>query len=181
MKKTRKRVFRKKQYMSGDGMVTSIWGPSMWHYLHTVSFNYPNKPTSQDKKNYRNLILNMQNTLPCGHCRENLKKNFKKLPLKMSDMKDRDSFSRYVYKLHELINKMLGKKSGLSFCDVRERYEHFRSRCLGKTRKVKPNKESGCTEPLYGKKAKCVIQIVPHNKKCDTMQIDKKCIHEREQ
>ena len=50
MKKTRKRVFRKKQYMSGDGMVTSIWGPSMWHYLHTVSFNYPNKPTSQDKK-----------------------------------------------------------------------------------------------------------------------------------
>ena len=33
-------------------MVTSIWGPNMWHYLHTISFNYPIKPTIDDKKNY---------------------------------------------------------------------------------------------------------------------------------
>ena len=41
-----------------------------------------------------------------------------------------------------------------------------------KTRK----KESGCTQPLYGKKSKCVIKIVPHDTKCKTMNIDKKCI-----
>ena len=57
---SKKRIFTKKQYNSGDGMLTSIWGPSMWHYLHTVSFNYPIKPTSEDKKKYRELILNMQ-------------------------------------------------------------------------------------------------------------------------
>ena len=44
-------------------------------------------------------------------------------------MKDRNQFSRYVYRLHERINKNLGKDSGLSYCDVRERYEHFRARC----------------------------------------------------
>ena len=125
-KKTKKRVFKRKDYKSGDGMLTTIWGPSMWHYLHTMSFNYPIKPTLQDKKNYRKFILNLQNTLPCGNCRKNLKNNFKAHPLTKECMKNRNSFSRYIYKLHEVINKMLGKKSGLSYCDVRERYEHFR-------------------------------------------------------
>ena len=31
-KKKDKRVFTKKNYMSGDGMLTTVWGPSMWHY-----------------------------------------------------------------------------------------------------------------------------------------------------
>ena len=32
-----------------------------------------------------------------------------------------------VYKLHEEINSMLGKKSGLTYEAVRERYEMFRA------------------------------------------------------
>ena len=183
--KNKRRTFKKKEYASGDGMLTTVWGPSMWHYLHTMSFNYPAKPTSADKKHYRDFILNMQNVLPCRHCRENLKRNLKAHPLRMCDMKNRDRFSRWVYKLHETVNKMLGKKSGLSYCDVRERYEHFRARCtdekpkIFKFRKTR-KKEKGCTEPLYGKKAKCVIKIVPQDKKCKTMQIDEKCIKRRD-
>jgi hypothetical protein len=94
-------------------------------------------------------------------------------------MANRDQFSRFIYKLHETVNKLLGKTSGLSYCDVRERYEHFRSRCtlddkpkLFEFKKVedKPAKngkgiEKGCTEPLYGKKAKCIIKIVPQEEK----------------
>tara|TARA_B110000483_G_scaffold240497_1_gene321242 strand:+ start:15872 stop:16471 length:600 start_codon:yes stop_codon:yes gene_type:complete len=179
-----KRVYKKKEYSSGDGMLTAVWGPSMWHYLHTMSFNYPVKPTLNDKRNYRNSILNLQNVLPCGHCRENLKRNFKAHPLKRCVMKNRETFSRYVYKLHETVNKMLNKKSGLTYGDVRERYEHFRSRCTKEKPKMfnfrkTHKKEKGCTEPLYGKKSKCVIKIVPQEEKCKTMQIDKKCIKTR--
>ena len=58
-KKTQ-RVYNKKHFLSGDGMLTTVWGPSTVHYLHTVSFNYPVKPTTKDKINYKNLILNMQ-------------------------------------------------------------------------------------------------------------------------
>ena len=183
-KRKKNKTYKKKHYNSGDGMLTTVWGPSIWHFLHTMSFNYPINPTKTDKKNYRNFILNLQNILPCKYCRMNLKRNFKAHPLKMCDMKNRDSFSKYIYKLHEVINKMLKKKSGLSYCDVRERYEHFRARCTDenprlfnfrKTRK----KEKGCTEPLYGKKAKCIIKIVPQEQKCKTMQIDKKCIKKR--
>lgn len=178
--KIKKKVFTKKQYNSGDGMLTSIWGPSMWHYLHTMSFNYPVEPSKENKHYYKEFVKNLQYTLPCKYCRINLKNNFKAHPIKECHMKDRESFSRYVYELHELVNKMLNKKSGLKYCDVRERYEHFRARCSNEKPKIfkfnKTKKEKGCTEPLYGKKAKCIIKIVPHEKKCKTLEIDNKCL-----
>lgn len=156
------RVFKKQHYNSGDGMLTTVWGPPTWHSLHTISFNYPVHPTCQDKTNYRNHILNLRFVLPCGKCRLNLCKNFKKLPLTMKHMESRETFSKYVYDLHEVINKMLGKKSALSYNDVRERYEHFRARC--NTIIDIKNKENGCTEPIYGEKSKCVLHIVPQKK-----------------
>ena len=179
--KIKKRVFTKKQYNSGDGMLTSVWGPSMWHYLHTMSFNYPVEPSKENKHYYKEFVKNLQYTLPCKYCRINLKNNFKAHPIKECHMKDRESFSRYIYELHELVNKMLNKKSGLKYCDVRERYEHFRARCSNEKPKIfkfnkTKKKEKGCTEPLYGKKAKCIIKIVPHEKKCKTLEIDNKCL-----
>ena len=127
--KTKKRIFTKKDFDAGDGFLTSVWGPALWHSLHTISFNYPTKPSNTDKNHYRRFMLSLVNILPCKYCRENLKKNYKVFPLTMGCMKDRNSFSRYVYRLHERINKNLGKDSGLSYCDIRERYEHFRARC----------------------------------------------------
>ncbi len=181
---TSKTPYSVDDYNSGDGMLTMVWGPSMWHYLHTMSFNYPVYPTCDDKKHYREFILNLQNVLPCGKCRKNLKKNFNRLPLTMEDMESRETFSKYIYNLHEVINKMLHKKSGLTYDMDRDRYEHFRSRCTKsynalkkrrKTVKKKPS-EKGCTEPLYGEKSKCVIKIVPQSTKTETFQMDKKCI-----
>jgi len=190
-KKVKKRTFKKSDYDSGDGMLTTVWGPSMWHFLHTMSFNYPVNPLPEDKVHYRDFILSLRYILPCKYCRQNLTNNLKADPLTMAHMASRDTFSRFVYKLHETVNKLLKKTSGLSYCDVRERYEHFRSRCtdekpkvfsVTKTRKAnhKKDKEKGCTEPLYGKKSKCIIKIVPQEEKCKTMQIDKKCIKTRD-
>ena len=59
-KKTKKNIFSKKEYSSGDGMLTTVWGPSMWHYLHTMSFNYPVNPSEEDKKHYKEFIINLQ-------------------------------------------------------------------------------------------------------------------------
>jgi len=190
-KNTLKRVFKKNDYYSGDGFLTSTWGPPLWHALHTMSFNYPVNPSLEDKQHYKDFILSLQNVLPCGACRKNLKTNLRQLPLTISDMKNRDTFSRYIYNLHELVNHMLKKSSGLSYCEVRERYEHFRSRCSEEKPKIFPfvnlnkatrsKKEKGCTEPLYGEKSKCILKIVPQTDKGETMQIDKKCIKTREQ
>ena len=194
-KKTRKnktkKVYDKGDFSSGDGMLTSVWGPSLWHYMHTMSFNYPVKPTKQDKKSYKEFVLSLKNVLPCGYCRLNFVKNLKSVPLRKLDLKNRCNFSKWMFRLHEHINKMLGKKSGLTYKKVQERYEHFRARCTididkktnliklkQKTRKRK-KKEKGCVEPLYGKKSKCIIKIVPNDKKEPTFQMDDKCKKKR--
>ena len=186
--KTIKRVFTKNDYESGDGMMTKIWGPAAWHFLHTMSFNYPVNPTKEQKIQYRNFVLNLRNVLPCKYCRINLANNLKKKPLQMCHMKSRETFSRYIYELHETVNKMLGKKSHLTYCEVRDRYENFRSRCTQekptvftfKKTTTRKKREKGCTQPLYGKKAKCVINIVPQEDKSATFQINKECIKTRE-
>lgn len=186
-RKTTKRIFTRKDYNAGDGMLTTVWGPPMWHYLHTMSFNYPVNPTKEDKRNYRDFVLNLRYVLPCKYCRMNLKTNLRQMPLTMTHMKDRESFSRYIYELHELVNRMLKKSSGLSYCDVRERYEHFRARCTDENPKLfkfkrlntRKKKEKGCTEPLYGKKSKCVLNIVPQDEKVATLKIDDKCVKTR--
>lgn len=180
---SKSKTYSAKDYKSSDGFLTAVWGPMMWSYLHTMSFNYPTEPTNENKIHYRSFVLNLKNVLPCKFCRLNLTKNFKVLPLTMAEMKNRETFSRYVYKLHELVNKMLNKSSGLSYEDVRDRYENFRSRCTldksatkPKEEVVKEVKEKGCTVPLYGKKSKCVIKIVPQEENQETFQMDKKCI-----
>jgi hypothetical protein len=66
------RAFTKKDFHSGDGMLTTVWGPSMWHFLHTMSFNYPVSPTPEQKQHYMEFILNLRNILPCKYCRMNL-------------------------------------------------------------------------------------------------------------
>ena len=199
-----KMVYDENDYYSNDGMLTSVWGPSMWHFLHTMSFNFPVNPTGTDKKHYIDFIYSLRSVLPCGKCRKNLKNNFKKLPLRMEHMKSRDTFSKYIFELHEVINQMLNKKSGLTYEIVRERYEHFRSRCTKDLKEIKSKKkhhdrimagfkknqtvrakklmkekEKGCIEPLYGEKSKCILKIVPQTEKCDSFQIDKKCIKQK--
>lgn len=216
-KRKTKKTYSKNDYSSGDGFLTTVWGPMMWSYLHTMSFNYPVNPTSADKKHYRDFMINLQFVLPCKYCRMNLANNFKKSPIMACNMANRDAFSRYVYNLHETVNKMLKKKVHLTYCEVRDRYENFRSRCtsenptifsfhkanekdtgskeeqrLNKEQDIEKEKDKdkekdkekdkgkengkGCTEPLYGKKSKCVIKIVPQEEKQATFQMDKKCI-----
>ena len=168
-----KKVFDINDYESNDGMMTSVWGPALWHVLHTMSFNYPVNPTKEDKYNYGNYIYSLGKVLPCGACRKNLVKNLKATPLTAHALKNRNNFSRWMYRLHETVNKMLGKKSGLTYAQVRDRYEHFRARCIEQPFQKKI--ESGCTKSTYGLKSKCVLSIVPKQMKCSTFNFDKRC------
>ena len=62
-------------------MMTAIWGPALWHVLHTISFNYPVNPTPSDMINYRNFVETLQFVLPCRYCRENFTDNLRDFPL----------------------------------------------------------------------------------------------------
>jgi len=175
-------IFNEEDYKSGDGMLTTVWGPPLWHFLHTMSFNYPINPTTEEKKHYMEFIKSLEYILPCKYCRVNFKKNLKTLPLTLEVMKSRYTFSKYVFELHELINKMLNKKSNMNYEDVRETYEHFRARCTESKRrkKRKTKKEMGCVKPLYGEKSKCILRIIPQKIKTKSFEVDKKCIKRRD-
>lgn len=153
-----KKKFTNIHYMSNDGMVTRIWGPPLWFYLHTMSFNFPVNPTSKQKKEYYNFIKSLEGVLPCGACRKNLKKNLKKANFGMNVFKTRDTFSRFIYNLHNIINEMLHKpKPYPKFEEIRDRYEILRASCSKNTN----GKEDGCEDSIRTKKEyKCYIDII---------------------
>jgi len=175
--KNKKQIFDQTHYQSGDGMLTSVWGPSLWHFLHTLSFNYPIRPTNKQKEYHYDFMTNLQNILPCSHCRNNLTSNLKKANFTRAVLKNRMTFSKFMYNLHQEVNCMLGKKCNLTYEQIRFRYEHFRSRCLDKKKKtVKTSKfEDGCTDPLYGRKSKCILRVVPKNSRERTFNMSPKC------
>ena len=151
-------------YKSNDGMMTYIWGPPLWHFLHTMSFNYPVNPSDTDKENYKNYIMSMGKILPCKYCRDNFKDNIKNVPLyKNGALKNRENFSKWMFDFHNEVNKQLGKPIHKNYNEVRDMYETFRARC-GNNNNSK--KELGCTNPINKIKKKCVLYILPKNKKC---------------
>lgn len=161
--KTQKRRYSLKDYRSNDGMQTNVWGPPFWFTLHMISFNYPISPTKIQKKQYKKFMQSLRYVLPCGKCRENLSKNYEVLPLHDNVFTNRESFSKYIYLLHEQVNKMLGKQSHLSYCDVRDKYEGFRANChLDRIAGV----HKGCTIPKHNRtRKKCILKMKSLTKK----------------
>lgn len=167
-------IFNPEDFLSNNGFLTNVWGPPFWFILHIISFNYPVKPSETEKKNYYNFIMSLKNILPCGSCRVNVIKNLKNIKFSKSKMKNRDTFSKAIYDLHEEVNKMLNKKNNLSYNDIRDIYENLRARCI---QQKKTNKEDGCIKPLYGMKSKCSIEIIPQKKiQKQSIKFDKRCI-----
>jgi len=185
-KKSKQFTFSSEDYKDDSGFQTSIWGPSTWLFLHTISFNYPLHPTKEQKKYYKDFIYSLRNILPCKYCRQNLTKNLKQRPLLEKDLKDRESFSRYIYNLHNTVNRLLHKKVNISYEEVRDKYENFRAKCSSSsnsrnnnTQKRKSSHKNTCEVPYHGVKSKCVLRIVPKDKKTETLKINKKCFYKK--
>ena len=101
--------FIDKDFSSQDGMLTYVWGPPFWHFLHTMSFNYPINPTIDDKNKYEIFIRSIGFILPCKYCRDNYYNNLKTINFNERDFDNRESFSTMVYNLHDAVNKQLNK------------------------------------------------------------------------
>ena len=147
-------------FNSGNGMASSVWGPALWHFLHIVSFNYPHNPTEQQKREYTSFIRSLEHVLPCSYCRRNFPKNLKAVPLTRYALKNRRTFSRWMYRFHNEVNRMLGKSYDKSYEDVKTHYCSFRADC---TEKVRSAKEHSCKNKKGNKK--CVLKIVNDIKK----------------
>lgn len=173
-------VYSDNDYMSGDGIQTAIFGPVFWAAIHMVSFNYPPHPSTQQKQQYENWLRATGNILPCKYCRDNFESNLQAACISKEVFHSRDSFSRFCYRLHSEVNRMLGKPTNVTFEQVRAMYEGFRSRCLTEAQKAQlanNNHELGCVFPAHkGTKGKCVISVIPANSPpADSFQVSDAC------
>jgi hypothetical protein len=159
--------------MSTNGFLTDIWGPMLWSVLHIISLNYPEHPEEHHKDEYYNFIISLQHVLPCGACRENMVNNLKTVKFsKLHSLKNRESFSHWVYDFHSEVNRTLNKTSQPTFEEMKETYEMFRAKC-GKPKK---GTEKGCIVPVNHVKTKCILSIIPYHLPTNgSIVVDKRC------
>jgi hypothetical protein len=89
-------------------MTPEKWGPPMWKFLHVVTFTYPKNPSLITKKKYFSFIKDFKNVIPCQTCREGYVKAIKDFNIEI--LKNPETFSRWMVKVHNRVNKKLGKE-----------------------------------------------------------------------
>jgi hypothetical protein len=102
-------------------MNQNIWGPHLWFSLHSISFNYPLKPTIEDKHNYKNFFLNLQEVIPCSVCKKNYKRHLNEHPIQ-DYLDNRKSLVYWLIDMHNMVNVEIGKKL-FSYDIVIKKYE----------------------------------------------------------
>lgn len=131
-----------------NGLITKIWGPHFWVSLHCVTFGFPIMPTENDKKNYRIYFESLANVLPCKYCQVSYTHFINSEPTKLTDdiFSSRDTLTKWLYLLHERVNKKLGVDYDVPYEQVVEKYESFRATCSTNKPKV-----TGCSMPANTK------------------------------
>ena len=91
-----------------------VWGPYGWKFMHFVALAYPQKPTADDKKNYKTFFESIQNILPCALCSNNYKKHLLELPLTDTVLESNVNLVRWSIDRHNKDN-VLNKKEPMGY------------------------------------------------------------------
>lgn len=87
---------------------TSVWGPPMWLTLTVIALGYPANPTYTDKRAAKEFIESLVHLIPCSICRDHYRQHLQANPISPS-LDSRKDFFQWVVKLHNIVNKTLGK------------------------------------------------------------------------
>jgi len=144
------------------GFQTPVWGPAAWVFLHTITFSYPDKPSSEMKRTFKNFFKSLCSMLPCVYCRQSYSKYCmtKGGPLALTSevLSSRKSLTTWLYKIHDAVNERLEKEDRPSYDAVKKMYTSFEAQCSSKKNKIK----HGCIVPVNGnRKMRTVIRFIP--------------------
>jgi hypothetical protein len=89
---------------------SNIWGSHAWKFMHYVTLGYPEKPTAEQKNNYKNFFILLKHVLPCSKCAKHYEENLTKHPLTDDILNNKNKFIKWCIDLHNIVNKMLNKK-----------------------------------------------------------------------
>ncbi len=92
---------------SKNGIMTKVWGPAGWLFLHCVTFGYPDNPDLYDaeyglapgttRSRYRRFFNEFGNVLPCRYCRDSYKEFIKEDKLE-DNIQDRDHLIEWFWR-----------------------------------------------------------------------------------
>jgi hypothetical protein len=88
----------------------NIWGPHGWKFLHYVTFAYPDKPSEEDKLNYKTFLTSLGTVLPCTLCSDNYKKHLLLYPLDDIVLSSNENLIRWGIDMHNEVNKLNNNK-----------------------------------------------------------------------
>ena len=147
--------------MSNYGMMTKIWGPPGWLFLHNVTMGYPNiidnnNPSHITKKENMELFFtSLGHVLPCELCCKSYQDFIQELPLTDVVLSSRKNLAKWFYDIHNKVNDKLDVDMSEipSFEVFYNRYEMYRAKCGG-------SKARGCVKSSDNIKKQSVIKIV---------------------
>lgn len=154
------------------GMMSKVWGPPAWLFLHCVTMCYdPSR-----KKAYKLFFRHLKDVLPCAKCRENYSKIISSGPLKLKDehFASKESLSEWLFRVHDRVQRDIYQKTKLNKdrslfnqCPQNKKtsfwtsfYEQFRAKC--------GTVVYGCDTPSNGRRKMSTIWIT--NYKCRLAQ-----------
>lgn len=104
-------------------MNPKIWGPHAWIFLHTITLNYPDNPTPQQKKEYKKFFESLGDVIPCDKCKYNYLKKIKINPV---NVESRMNLVQWLLNIHNNVNKSNGKNE-LSMKEFIKKYKDIYS------------------------------------------------------
>lgn len=143
-----------------NGLMTKIWGPPGWLFLHCVTMGYPYKIDKTNpehlfrKDETKKFFESLGNVLPCVYCRKSYNTFLNNNPLTDKILDSRENIARWFYNIHNLVNTKLGVSQDdmPTFSKFYNQYEMFRAKC--------GQSKLGCTTPKDKVKKKSIIKIV---------------------
>ena len=89
-------------------MNSELWGPPMWHTLHTLSLDYSHVPTTEQQQTMSVFLDAIGKLLPCISCREHYQRYVQEYPLAQA-VQSAEDLQRWILELHNRVNERLGK------------------------------------------------------------------------
>lgn len=87
----------------------SIWGPSLWFFLHLIALNFPEKPSLEQKRKMLDFLFTLQHVLPCENCQFGFSKILRET-LRPIDLETGDSFFVWTIRAHSMVNQKKGRE-----------------------------------------------------------------------
>jgi len=116
---------------NNDSLSPKCWGPTAWHFLHSVAMGYPEINTDANiALQYKTFFQSLEFVLPCEWCKIHYKNNLTTLPID-SYLDSRKNLALWVYKFHNLVNGAtnVSPSSVPTFDEVYAKYDKFRAPC----------------------------------------------------